>query len=85
MHHRPGNVHDSNGANDFIKSCVIRAKQYSKGATIESRTDSAFFDKKLLALQESLGVEYTNSVPFARFLELKERVEQRRKWHRLDD
>ena len=39
MHHRPGNVHDSNGANDFIKSCVIRAKQYSKGATIESRTE----------------------------------------------
>jgi hypothetical protein len=85
MHHRPGNVHDSNGANDFIKSCVIRAKQYSKGATIESRTDSAFFDKKLLALQESLGVEYTNSVPFARFVELKERVEQRKRWHRLDD
>lgn len=83
--HRPGNVHDSNGAKEFIKSCVARAKENSSNAIIESRTDSAFFDEKILSLQESLGVEYTNSVPFARFLELKERVEQRRKWHRLDD
>lgn len=83
--HRPGNVHDSNGAKEFIESCVERVKQHSPGATIESRTDSAFFDEKLFDLQESLQVEYTNSVPFARFLELKERVEQRKCWYRLDD
>lgn len=83
--HRPGNVHDSNGANAFIKSCVLRAKQHCSGATIESRTDSAFFNEEIISLQESLGVEFTISVPFARFLELKERVEQRKKWLRMDE
>jgi hypothetical protein len=84
FHHRPGNVHDSNGADAFIKACIFKAKASAPCAVTEARTDSAFFSDALLALQEAHGVEYSNSVPFARLVELKERVEQRQRWCRLD-
>mgnify|MGYP005856807067 CR=1 FL=1 len=84
VHHRPGNVHDSNGANAFMKSCFLRVKQTSPRAIIEARTDGAFFSDELLGLQEDLGVEYTASVPFARYAQLKALIEQRQRWHTLD-
>jgi len=85
FHHRPGNVHDSNGANAFIDSCISRVKASSPCAVIESRTDSAFFNEDIIGLQERLRVEFTISVPFARFVELKERVEHRQRWFKLND
>jgi hypothetical protein len=75
--HCPGNVHDSN-ASAFTKSYVSRVKKHYSGVTLVSRIDSAFFNEEIISTQESLGVGFTTSVsiPFARFLELKERVEQ---------
>lgn len=83
--HRPGNVHDSNGANTFMESCILKVKERSCGAVIESRMDSAFFSEDIISLQERLGVEFSISTPFARYIALKERVEQRQRWHRLND
>lgn len=85
FHHRPGNVHDSNGANAFMKACILQVEAHAPGARIEVRTDSAFFSDELLDLQEALRVEYTNSVPFARYGELKALVEQRERWCKLDE
>jgi len=85
FHHRPGNVHDSNGADDYIKSCFLQVKSHCPNAVIESRTDSAFFSDNLLGLQERLGMEYTSSVPFARLADLKAQVEQRQRWLKLDE
>ena len=48
MHHRPGNVHDSNGAGEFISDCLGAVRQAFPGAALESRLDSAFFSKDLL-------------------------------------
>jgi len=84
IHHRSGNVHDANGAHAFMKACLLRVKRTSPGARIEARTDSAFFGDSLLGLQESLAVEYSATVPFARFAELKALVEQRQRWRTLD-
>jgi len=85
FHHRPGNVHDSNGANAFMKACILQVKAHAPGARIEARTDSAFFSDELMGLQETLGVQYTNSVPFARYVELKTLVEKRERWSKLNE
>jgi hypothetical protein len=82
--HRSGNIHDSNGAPDFIKNCVDQVRKVLPNVIIEVRMDSAFFSDELVSLLEACGVEYTISVPFERLLELKGRVEKRRKWCHLD-
>lgn len=46
--HRPGNVHDSNGASDFIYACILAARQVLPHAIIEVRMDSAFFDDQIV-------------------------------------
>ena len=78
--HRSGNVHDSNGAPAFVESCVKRAREGVPGAKIEARLDSAFFSDEMITLLEKLGIEYTISVPFERFAELKTQIESRSYW-----
>jgi Transposase DDE domain group 1 len=78
--HRPGNVHDSKGAETFIQTCVESMQQALPGIQIEVRMDSAFFSDALVGRLEQLGVEFTLSVPFERFAELKSMIEGRRLW-----
>jgi hypothetical protein len=81
--HRSGNVHDSHGARAFILACIQAVRQALPGVTVEVRMDSAFFsDQSVSALQAS-GVEFTISVPFERFTQLKGLIEQRQRWQRL--
>jgi hypothetical protein len=40
--HRPGNVHDSNGAPEFMMWCFEKAREELNGTIFESRIDSAF-------------------------------------------
>ena len=47
--------------------------------------DSAFFSDALVGTLTRQGVEFTISVPFERFVELKRMIEQRRRWRRVDD
>lgn len=83
--HRSGNVHDSNGSADFIRSCVLAAEDRCSGAVIESRLDGAFFSEGTVSLLQGRGVEYTISVPFERIVALKETVERRKRWRWIDD
>ena len=78
--HRPGNVHDSNGAETFIQACVECLQEALPGIQVEARMDSAFFSDALVRRLEQLGVEFTLSVPFERFVELKSAIEARRLW-----
>ncbi len=78
--HRSGNVHDSNGAPEFVRECVRAVREALPGVPIESRLDSAFFSDEMMETLEELGVEFTVSVPFERLAELKGLVEQRRVW-----
>lgn len=80
VHHRPGNVHDSNGADAFIERCVRTVRESLPRARIEVRIDSAFFNQGILGRLHALGVTFTVSVPFERFAELKAMVERRRRW-----
>jgi hypothetical protein len=82
--HRPGNVHDSNGADEFMMRCFEELLHKLKGTTFESRMDSAFFSKKVLTVFDDNHVKFTASVPFERFTELKGIIEQRKRWRRID-
>lgn len=84
LHHRPGNVHDSNGAPEFMTDClgIIRAR--IPNAVLEARIDSAFFNDSVFPALEDLGVEFTCSVPFQRFAELKGFIEERKRWRKID-
>ena len=80
--HRPGNVHDSHGAKDFILACIAVVRAALPGVSIEVRMDSAFFSDEIVGSLDTAGVEYTVSVPFERFTDLKACIEARRLWWR---
>jgi hypothetical protein len=82
--HRSGNVHDSHGAITFMRDCIEVMRERLPGVTLESRKDAAFFSDEIVAFLDSQGVEFTISVPFERFPQLKEMIESRRRWRRLD-
>ena len=82
--HRPGNVHDSNGAGEFMSGCVAEVRSAAPSAVIEGRIDSAFFSRQTAVMLDAENVEFTISAPFARFAELKQMIAERRRWLRLD-
>ena len=59
VHHRPGNVHDSNGADAFIDHCVSHVRACLPRAKVETRIDSAFFNETITQRLHSLGVAFT--------------------------
>lgn len=85
MLHRSGNVHDSNGAPEFISQCLAQVRQRLPQAKLETRVDSAFFSEAVIDKLAQGGVEFTASVPFERFGQLKTLIEQRQRWRRIDD
>ncbi len=82
--HRPGNVHDSKGACAFLRECLEIIRAALPGVQIEVRMDSAFFSDAMVTLLQEADIEFTLSVPFHRFVELKSRIENRKFWHRLN-
>ena len=84
LHHRPGNVHDSNGAARFMLNCFEKARLELGNCILESRMDSAFFSQIILPGLDEKYVKFSASVPFERFPELKDRIEQRKRWRKID-
>ena len=84
VHHRPGNVHDSNGADVFIGQCLHSVRSALPRIKIETRIDSAFFNETIAEQLHQAGAEFTISVPFERFIELKGMIEGRKRWRRLN-
>jgi hypothetical protein len=80
VHHRPGNVHDSNGARAFMLDCVRAVRATAPKAQLESRIDAAFFDETLLDQLDQERVEFSVSVPFERFPVLKTLIEKTPSW-----
>jgi len=78
--HRSGNVHDSKGAVAFVRQCIDRIRESLPGVIIEIRMDSAFFSDEMVTLLDGLGAEFTISVPFERFAQLKRLVQERKVW-----
>ena len=82
--HRPGNVHDSRGAAAFISACAEAVHGAMPGLSLEARLDSAFGHPAILETLDDHGVAFTTGLHFTRSPQIKEAVEARRRWHRLD-
>ena len=82
--HRPGNVHHSNGARAFILACLNEIRQILPKVVLEVRMDCAFFSEEIVRALDSLGIQYTISVPFERLTQLKKKIEKRLVWHRAE-
>ena len=83
--HRSGNVHDSNGACEFILQCVRQVRKSLPGVILEVRMDSAFFSDEIVSALSDEGIEFSISVPFERFTELKVMIENRQRWYSVDE
>lgn len=84
VYHRPGNVHDSNGAPEFMLNCFEKAKAEIKNTIFESRMDSAFFNQDILSMLNGNKIKFTASVPFERFTQLKKMIEACTSWNKID-
>jgi hypothetical protein len=82
--HRAGNVHDSNGASEFIEQCFNHVRDRFPHIILESRFDSAFFSEQVVEVLVKLGVLFSCTVPFERLFELKKIVEKRERWNTID-
>ncbi len=65
--------------------CFENLRAKLKDTTFESRMDSAFFSKNVMSVFDDNHVKFTASVPFERLSELKGKIEQRKRWRRIDN
>jgi hypothetical protein len=72
LKNRPGNVHDSKGAERFVRELTgeIRTR-LGCALTLEFRMDAAFFQQHLLKLLNRLGCFYAVKVPWSRWTGVK--------------
>ena len=79
---RPGNVHDSKGADAFLRELIGELRgQFGRSRKLEFRTDAAFFNEKILKRLERSRSEFAIKAPF--WFGLKEVVAGRKRWHRV--
>jgi hypothetical protein len=82
--HRSGNVHDSHKAKEFMTRIVELVRKALPDAIIEVRADSAFYSDEIIGTLEKLQTEFTISVPFERYANVKKIVEGRKRWRSID-
>jgi hypothetical protein len=85
LKHRPGNIHDTQGAKEFIYQVFEQLRSNFPYARLEARFDAAHFSESNCFWLQQQGIEFTISVPFHCFASLKELTLNRKKWHRIDD
>jgi hypothetical protein len=85
VYHRPGNVHDSHGAREFILACITTLKPALPWVKIEIRMDSAFFTDEIVPVGDEMGIAFTLSVPLERFGGLKKRIQERGRWRPMEE
>ena len=81
LKNRPGNVHDSKGAERFVRELIgeIRAR-LGRALTLEFRMDAAFFQQNLLKLLARLGCFYAVKMPFCQWTGVKALVAAQARW-----
>ena len=78
---RPGNVHDSKGADAFLRELIGELRgQFGRSRKLEFRTDAAFFNEKILKRLERSRSEFAIKAPFWPWLGLKEVVAGRKRF-----
>jgi hypothetical protein len=83
---RPGNVHDSTGAESFIRELIDDLDvRLPRKLPMEFRMDGAFFQKEILSLLERRKAFYAIKVPFMRWLKIIPIIRERKRWHHLSN
>lgn len=86
LKNRPGNVHDSTGALDFLREEIRGLRQrLGRAVVLECRMDAAFFQRGILKLLRREGCEYAIKVPFCSWVGLRPLVAARTHWTSVDD
>jgi hypothetical protein len=86
LKNRPGNVHDSKGAEGFVRELIGELRdRFGRRMVLEFRMDSAFFQRRILNLLARERCHYAIKVGFWHWLPLKQIVARRRRWNRLND
>jgi hypothetical protein len=85
LKNRPGNVHDSKGAEAFVRELIgeIRGR-LGRSLPLEFRMDAAFFQHNLLKLLARRGCFYAIKVPFCRWTGVKAMVAAQQQWTPVD-
>jgi len=81
LKNRPGNVHDSKGAEAFLRELIdgLRAR-FGRSVVLEFRMDAAFFQENLLKLLERRGCFYAVKVPFCQWTGVRAAVAAQPNW-----
>lgn len=85
LEHRPGNIHDTYRAKEFIQQVFDQLRSALPAVKLEARFDAAHFSESNCFWLQNNGIEFTISVPFHCFGELKNMVVDRKKWCRIDE
>jgi hypothetical protein len=80
---RPGNVHDSKGAEAFLRGLIDDIRLRLGAIRLEFRMDGAFFQREIIALLERRKSRYAIKVPFMKWLGLVPIIRERQRWHPL--
>jgi hypothetical protein len=83
--HRSGNVHDSKGALEFVQACVAHLRRDGFRGRVEMRMDGAHFSEATCRWLDTEGIEFSVSVPFERFPQVKQEIGQRVGWEAIDE
>jgi hypothetical protein len=86
LKNRPGNVHDSKGAERFVRELIgeVRAR-LGRALTLEFRMDAAFFQQNILKLLSRLGCFYAVKVPMCRWTGVKALIAAQARWTAVAD
>jgi len=81
LKNRPGNVHDSKGAEAFIRELIdeVRAR-LGRSLLLEFRMDAAFFQENLLKLLARRRCFYAIKVPFCQWTGVRAVVAAQKRW-----
>jgi hypothetical protein len=84
LRNRPGNVHDSRGAEAFLRDLLRELRgRFGRRLPLEFRMDAAFFQREVLTLLAREGCEYAIKVGFWKWVGLKAVVAAQREWTRI--
>lgn len=86
VENRAGNVHDGKAAVTFLDDLAEQLKRTGFGGHVwEFRMDGAYFRYDILDRLESMKAEFAIKVPFYQWLDLQTLIQNRSRWHRVDD
>ncbi|MBV8451977.1 MAG: IS1380 family transposase [Deltaproteobacteria bacterium] len=81
LKNRPGNVHDSKGAEAFVRELLAELRErFGRSLPLELRMDAAFFQQALLKLLIRQGCLYAVKVPFCQWTGVKALVAAQSCW-----